>query len=173
MGIMLRHSPNDRNGDSDKKLTNLSRDKALQKIKHFCAYQERSHQEVKDKLYSLGLWKKDVEPILSQLIEENYLNEERFASEFAGGKFRMKHWGRVKIKYELRQRQVSDYCIRKALASIDSDEYAKSLNKLATQKNETLRGEKNIFIRKRKLQDYLLQKGYEPVLIHATLNAMY
>lgn len=154
-------------------LTAFSREKAFQKIKHYCAYQERSHREVKEKLYSFGLWKKDVEPILSQLIEENYLNEERFAQQFAGGKFRMKHWGKIKIQYELRQQQVSEYCIRKALASIREEDYQKTFEKLANQKLTSLKGEKNLFIKKRKLQDFLLQKGYEPLLVHALNNRLH
>ena len=81
----------------------LSKEQALQKLKHYCGYQDRSHSEVKEKLYSLGVWKKDHDEIMAALIEENYLNEERFALAFAGGKFRMKKWGRVKIKYELKQ----------------------------------------------------------------------
>ena len=98
-------------------------DQALPKAKHYCAYQERCHSEVKDKLYSFGLNKKEVEQILSQLIEENYLNEERFAIQFAGGRFRIKQWGRVKIKYELKQKQVSEYSIKKALEQIKETEY--------------------------------------------------
>ena len=93
----------------------LSKEQALQKLKHYCGYQDRSHSEVKEKLYSLGVWKKDHDEIMAALIEENYLNEERFALAFARGKFRMKKWGRVKIKYELKQRQVSEYTIKKAL----------------------------------------------------------
>ena len=89
--------------------TSLSREQALQKLKHYCAYQERCHQEVKEKLYSLEMHKQDVEIIISQLIEENYLNEERFAIQYAGSKFRIKHWGKVKIKHALKQKQVSEY----------------------------------------------------------------
>jgi len=139
----------------------VSKEKALQKIRYFCGYQERSHSEVKEKLYSFGLWKSEVEELLSQLIEEDFLNEERFAISFAGGKFRMKQWGRVKIRSELKKRKVSEYCIRKALSSIDENDYQKTLEKLVEKKLLTLKGEKNIFIKKRKLQDWLLQKGYE------------
>jgi regulatory protein len=140
----------------------LSLEQALQKARHYCGYQERSHSEVKDKLYSFGLRKKDVETALATLIEENYLNEERFAIQFAGGHFRLKEWGRVKIRYELRQRQVSEYCIKKALASIDEEDYEQTLGRLAARKWEILEDEGNAYVRKRKLQDYLLQKGYEP-----------
>lgn len=138
---------------------------ALPKIKQFCAYQERCHSEVKDKLYGYGLSKNDVEELLSKLVEDNFLNEERFAIAFAGGKFRIKQWGRIKIRYELRQKQVSDYCVKKALASIDDDDYLKTLDRLAEQKIKLLKTEKNIFVKKRKLLDHLRAKGYEPDLV--------
>lgn len=148
----------------------FTKEQALQKAKQYCAYQERCHSEVKEKLYTFGLYKKEVEELLSQLIEENYLNEERFAIQFAGGRFRIKHWGRVKIKYELKQKQVSEYCIKKALAAIDQTDYIKQLQKLFDQKLTTLKAEKNVFIKKRKLQDHLLQKGFETDLVRALIN---
>ena len=151
--------------NATKKLT-LTKEQSLPKIKQYCAYQERAHQEVKDKLYEYGLHKKDVEEILSTLIEENYLNEQRFATQFAGGKFRMKQWGRQKIKYALKQKQVSDYCIKKAMATIDGEDYISTLTKLAEQKLRTLKSEKNIFIKKRKLRDHLMQRGFESDLIN-------
>ena len=86
---------------------NTGSEKALQKIRQFCSYQERTHQEVKDKLYGYGLYKKDVELLLTQMIEENYLNEERYAIAFAGGKFRIKKWGKIKIASELRIKKIS------------------------------------------------------------------
>ena len=142
----------------------LTKEQALQKLKHFCAYQERCHSEVKEKLYNLGVWKKDHDEIIATLIEENYLNEERFAIAFAGGKFRIKHWGRIKIKYELKQKQVSDYSIKKALKQIEEDDYIKTLNKLAKEKYASLKSEQYL-IRKKKTMDYLLQKGFESELI--------
>ena len=143
----------------------LTPDQAIPKAKYYCAYQERCHSEVREKLYSFGLYKKEAEQILSQLIEENYLNEERFAIQFAGGRFRIKHWGRVKIKYELKQKQVSEYCIKKALASIDEGDYLNIFQKLFDVKLKSLRSEKNIFIKKKKLQDHLLQRGFESGLV--------
>ena len=145
---------------------------ALQKIKQYCAYQERCHAEVRDKLYSFGLKKSEVEGIISSLITENYLNEERFAIHFAGGKFRMKQWGKIKIKKALKLKQVSEYCIKKALKEIDSTEYEKTFQKLAGQKLKTLKSEKNIFIKKRKLQDYLLQKGFENEMINQEISRL-
>jgi len=145
---------------------------ALPKAKHYCAYQERSHSEVKDKLYGFGLNTKEVDQILSTLIEENYLNEERFAIQFAGGHFRTKKWGRIKITHALKQKQVSPYCIKKALKQIDEDEYLKTLQKLYEEKLKTLKSERNIFVKKRKLQDHLLQKGFESDLIRELINSI-
>lgn len=152
------------------KQKNIGVERAWQKRKHYCAYQERNHLEVKEKLYSLGLYKIEVEQLLSQLIEENYLNEERYATSFAGGKFRTKQWGRIKIGYELKQNKISEYCIKKALQSISNEDYNATLKKLFDQKKKTVASEKNIFIKKRKIQSYLLQKGYEPELINQLLN---
>ena len=147
----------------------FTKEQALQKLKHYCAYQERSHSEVKEKLYNLGVWKKDHDEIMATLIEENYLNEERFAIAFAGGKFRIKHWGRVKIKYELKQKQVSEYCIKKALKQIDNEEYLKVLGKLAKEKYASLKSEQYL-IRKKKTMDYLMQRGFEMELIRTVIE---
>ena len=145
---------------------------SLPKIKQYCAYQERCHMEVREKLYSFGLHKSEVDEIISTLITENYLNEERFAIHFAGGKFRMKQWGKIKIKQALKNKQVSEYCIRKALKEIDNNEYRQTFFKLAEQKLKTLKQEKNIFIKKRKLQDFLMQKGYEREMITDAIKNM-
>jgi regulatory protein len=150
----------------------FSKEEAFQKAKQYCAYQERCHSEVKEKIYSFGLYKKEVEELLSTLIEENYLNEERFAIQYAGGKFRIKQWGRVKIKYALKQKQVSEYCIKKALAIISESDYKRTLQKLFEQKLKTLESEKNIFIKKRKLQDHLMQKGFEPRLVNELISSV-
>lgn len=147
----------------------LTKEQAIQKLKHYCAYQERCHSEVREKLYKLGIWKKDHGEIIASLIEENYLNEERFAIAFAGGKWRMKQWGRVKIKYELKQKQVSDYSIKKALKQITEEEYRDVLNNLAKEKYSHLKNEQYL-VRKKKTMDYLLQKGFEPELINKVLG---
>lgn len=146
----------------------LTKEQALQKLKHYCAYQERCHSEVKEKLFSLGIWKKDHDEIIATLIEESYLNEERFAIAFASGRFRIKQWGRVKIKYELKQKQVSEYSIKKALKQIDEDDYLKVLNKLTKEKYASLKNEQHL-IRKKRTIDYLMQKGFEPQLITNSL----
>lgn len=142
----------------------LTREQALQKLKHYCSYQERCHSEVKQKLYNLGVWKKDQGEMLATLIEENYLNEERFAIAYAGGKFRVKQWGRVKIKYELKLKGVSEYCINKALKQIEEEEYLKVLNKLVKEKYASLKSEQYL-VRKKKTIDYLKGKGFEIELV--------
>lgn len=150
---------------------NLSKEKALEKIKHYCSYQERSHSEVKTKLYSYNLRKNEVEEIICQLIENNYLNEERFAIRFAGGKFRIKHWGRKKIQYELRQKGVNNFIISIALREIDEESYLITLQKLAQAKWNSLKSENSIS-RQSKTNAYLLQKGYEQSLISEVIISM-
>ena len=138
----------------------VSKEQALQKLKHYCSYQERCHSEVKEKLYGFGLIKPDVEELISVLIEENYLNEERFAQQFAGGKFRMNNWGRIKISHALQQKNVSSYCIKKGLKEINDTAYEATLLKLASIKWKALKGEQYLN-RQAKTYSYLLQKGYE------------
>ena len=147
----------------------LTPQQALQKVKQFCSYQERSHFETGQKLFGFGLNKSEVEAILSDLIDENYLNEERFSILFAGGKFRIKKWGRIRITYELKQKRVSDYCIKKAIQSIDQDEYEITLLKLASDKWSSL-NEDLYHTKIEKISRYLQSKGYETDLIHISIN---
>ena len=141
-----------------------TKEQALQKIKQYCAYQERSHSEAKEKLYSFGLHKTDVEQLLSNLIEEDYLNEERYATLFAGGHFRSKKWGRIKINAALQQKRVSAYNIRKGLLVIEEPAYRKCLLQLATVKWKSVKSDQWMN-RMAKTTNYLLQKGYEANLI--------
>ena len=149
----------------------LTREQALQKLKHYCDYQERCHSEVKEKLYNLGVWKKEHDEIIATLIEEGYLNEERFAIAFAGGKFRIKQWGRVKIKYELKQKQVSDYSIKKALMQVAEEDYLKVLNKLAKEKYASLKNEQYL-VRKKKTMDHLIRRGFETEMANMMIKSI-
>jgi regulatory protein len=149
----------------------LTKEQALQKLRQYCGYQERSHYEVQQKLWDLGVRRAEHDEILSTLIEENYLNEERFAIQFAGGKFRMKNWGRKKIYYALKEKKVSEYSIRKAMKEINEEDYLKTLNKLAEKRYESLKGEQYL-VRRKKTMDYLLQKGYEPELVSGALKSL-
>lgn len=147
----------------------LTKEQAFQKLKQYCAYQERCHSEVQQKLWDLGVNRSFHDEIISDLIEEDYLNEERFATLFAGGKFRMKSWGRKKIEYALKDKGISSYCIKKGLKEIENDAYQQVLEQLAKKKYESLAGEQYL-LRKKKTMDYLLQKGYEPDLINRVVN---
>lgn len=149
----------------------LTKEQALQKVRHYCAYQERSHKEVKTKLYELGVRSNEHDEIISTLIEEDYLNEERFAMQFVGGKFRMKDWGKKKIYYALKEKGVSEYCIKKAMKTIDEEEYIKTIQEQAEKKFELLKGEDKLS-RKRKTIDYLLQKGYEHELVNKIVSSL-
>jgi regulatory protein len=140
------------------------------KIARWCAYQERSQQEVRDKLYEYGLHSKDVELLISRLIGDNFLNEERFAIAFAGGKFRQLGWGRVKIKTALKQKKVSDYCLRKGMASISDKEYIFMLEKVIAKRAREEK-EKNPVKRMFKLAQYAIARGYESDLVWEVLKS--
>ncbi|UOE47384.1 RecX family transcriptional regulator [Mucilaginibacter sp. SMC90] len=142
---------------------------ALAKAEHFCAYQERAQQEVRDKLYEWGLWPDAVEHIISQLIEGNFLNEERFAKLYAKSKFNQKAWGRIKIKQGLKLKRIPDVLIKKALLGIDLDDYLASLTHLLQKKAGTLT-EKNQLKRRYKLQQYAMGRGFEAELISDILK---
>jgi regulatory protein len=149
----------------------LGKEQARLSIRRFCSYQERAQQEVRDKLYEYGMTKDEVEEILSDLISENFLNEERFALQFAGGHFRIKGWGKVKINHALKQKRVSAYNIKKALQSIDLDAYEKTLETLATKKWNSLKGERGLS-KMAKTQAFLYQRGFEPQLIQPVIQKL-
>jgi regulatory protein len=136
----------------------------LQKAAGFCAYQERTHAEVRERLREWGIWGDEAEEMIAYLIENNYLNEERFAKAFAGGKFRVKNWGRIRIKQELKMKGLSEYCIKIGLAEIDDESYQQSIKKLIEKKSEEFDFE-NIFIKKQKIARYIIGKGYESELV--------
>jgi regulatory protein len=144
---------------------------ALEKIKYYCKYQERCHSEVNEKLNSYGLTPLEVGNIIAQLIEDDLLNEERFAVLYAGGHFRTKKWGKVKIAHALRLKKVSAYCIKKGLQEIEADDYDTTLQKLAATKWASLKKERNL-ARMAKCRSFLLQKGYENDLVMGVLKEL-
>ena len=133
---------------------------AHHKIKNWCAYQERSQHETRQKLYEYGLFSDDVEQLIVKLIEENFLNEERFAFAFVSGKFNIKQWGKIKIKIELRKHKVSDYLINKALNNIDETQYLNTLKKVI-EKKIRLTSEKNKQKLIYKITQQVLSRGFE------------
>ena len=136
------------------------KDIILAKAQAFCSYQERYQQEVRNKLYLWGLWKNEVELIIAELVSTNFINEQRYATTFAGGKFRIKKWGRLKIKAELKKRNIADYCIKIALQEINEVDNAKTINKIISEKAKTIKAT-DIFTRKHKIAAYLMSRGFE------------
>ncbi len=149
-------------------MTDLVKD-VLRKAAMFCAYQERTQQEVRDRLKEWNVFGDDAEEVIAELIQQNYLNEERFAKAFAGGKFRVKGWGRRKIKQHLQQRGISGYNFEQAMKEIAPDDYRSTLTDLLDKKRRTIR-DSNPLIIKQKLVRYALSKGYESELIFTVLG---
>ena len=139
-------------------------------IYRYCNYQERCHQEVRNKLYELGATTPEVESLLTDVIEADLLNEERFAKSFCRGKFSQKKWGKGKIKRELKMRKVSDYCIKKGLAEIDEDEYERVLERLAERWWEHYQKVKPQWAREMKTLQYLVGRGYESLPARAAVQ---
>lgn len=142
---------------------------AFVKAAKFCAYQERTQAEVRAKLNEYGFWGEEAEAVIARLIEENFINEERFARTYAGSKFRLKKWGRLKIKQALQQKQLSAYCIKAGLEEITDDAYKATLQELLTKKIPQIKAS-NSLVLKQKLVNYALSKGYESEWIWPSLN---
>lgn len=152
-----------------KKLTPTA---AFIKICRYCAYQERSHQEVKNKLYEYGLYSNEVDELISRLVTEGFLNEARFAKAYAGGKFRIKKWGRNKIVHELKHLGLTKKCISLGLKEVDEQDYLKTLKELI-RKKAILSPEENIFRKRDQIARYVIGKGYEPELVWETIKDVF
>lgn len=144
---------------------------AMQLMENYCAYQERCHKEVVQKLYDLKMIPEAQEKIIIHLIQHNFLNEERFAKTFARGKFSIKKWGKIKIQNELKYRNISNYNINAALNEINEEDYLKTLMQLAEKKLAVI-NEPNLFKKRQKLIKYLYSKGYESNLVYETVNSI-
>lgn len=143
----------------------------VQKLEYYCSYQERCHVEVQEKLRQFTLSENEKNQIIVHLIEQNFLNEERFASVFSISKFHQKKWGKIRIKNELKARRISDYLIAKSLKEIPSDEYQTTFHNLAEHHWETIT-EKNALKKRKKYCDYLLRKGWESELVYEKVKEL-
>ena len=148
----------------------MTKSKYLEQIKYYCKYQERCHLQVRLKLIELGARGLDLENIITDLIQEDLLNEQRFAELYTIGKFRQLGWGKVKIKQGLHQNQISEFCIKKALATLNANDYFDRCKTYADRKWLTLHKERNFFTKRTKLKNYLLQKGYESTIVLEIIN---
>lgn len=140
------------------------------KAANFCVYQERTQDEVRKRLNEWGLYGDAAEEVICELIQENFINEERFARIFAGSKFRVKKWGRLKIRHELKQRKLSDFCIKAGLSEIDDDDYYETLKLLLEKKMDELRKETDPRTRKAKVVRFSVGKGFENNLVWEIMN---
>ena len=137
-------------------------------MEKFCAYQERCHQEVRRKLKQMGMIQEASDHIQLHLYQNDFINEERFARSFSRGKFRIKKWGRVRIKRELIQREISSMNIRAGLEEIDGDDYEETLSELATKRYDLVT-ESHFMKKRKKVADYLLRKGFESSMVYSKL----
>ncbi|MDX5419437.1 MAG: RecX family transcriptional regulator [Hymenobacteraceae bacterium] len=157
--------------ERQKKQKTYTPKEALIKAAAYCAYQERTQQEVRTKLYTYGLEPDDVEEIIVRLGQEKMLDEERYAQAYVRGKYGLKKWGRRKITQGLKAKGISDYCIKQGLKEIDYEVYEQNLQQLLEKKNATEK-EKNPFTRRQKLTYYLMSKGYESDLVQEAIKKL-
>ena len=143
----------------------------MKKMENYCVYQERCHQEVENKLKEFNLIPEAKEVILLHLLENNYLNEERFSKAFARGKFTIKKWGKQRIVRELRLKNISDYNIKSALKEIDDNDYINTFDELAEKRLKEIK-ERNIYKKRKKLADYLLYRGWESDMVYSKVTEL-
>ncbi len=146
-------------------------DEAKKKLEHYCAYQERCHQEVVNKLRGMKMIPQAIDVILVHLIQHNYLNEERFAKTYVRGKLRFKKWGKRRLTSELKKKDISKININQALTEIDNTEYVEIFNDLAEKRLNSLK-EKDKYQKKRMLADYLLYRGWETYMVYDKVNEL-
>lgn len=146
-------------------------DEAKRKLENYCAYQERCHFEIENKLFEMKMTSKEKEVIILHLLEHDFLNEERFSEAFARGKFNIKKWGKVRIVRELKSKRITSYNINQALKEINDTEYYNTFNTLAEKKLAQIT-EKNIYKKRKKLADYLLYRGWESTLVYNKVSEL-
>lgn len=144
---------------------------AKKKLEHYCAYQERCHKEVLQKLKGMNMIPEVIDVVIGHLLEHNFLNEERFAKNYILGRFKIKKWGKRRLTLALKQKDISKYNINLALNLIGDNEYIDTFNALAEKKLESIR-ETNVLKKKKKLTDYLLYRGWEPHLVYDKVNEL-
>lgn len=144
---------------------------ATRKLEHYCAYQERCHQEVRQKLERMHMIPEAIDMIIVHLLEHNFLNEERFAKTFVSGKLKIKNWGRYRLTYELKKKDISKVNIYEALATISDVEYTEIFNDLA-EKRANLLKEPNKIKKRKQFIDYFLYRGWESHMVYDKVNEL-
>ena len=146
-------------------------EEAKKKLEQYCAYQERCHSEVLQKLKKMHMIPQAIDLIVVHLLDHNFLNEERFAKAFVRGKFRIKKWGKYRITQELKRKDITKNLITSALKDISDTEYSNTFHELAEKKAATIK-ERNPQKKKKKLADYLLYRGWESHLVYDKVNQL-
>ncbi len=141
-------------------------EEATRSIERYCAYQERCHKEIQDKLRSMGMIQLAIDQIIPHLIQHNFLNETRFAESFARGKFRIKNWGRTRIVRELKMKGLNERTIKAGLMEISDADYEIVFDKLSRKRLQQLSKEKDSYKKRKKFADYLLYRGWESHLVY-------
>ncbi len=154
-----------------KKYISYTVNEAIAKLEAYCVYQDRCHLEVTNKLKEMNMIPQSIDHILNHLIQNNFLNEERYARSFARGKFRIKKWGKQRIIKELKQRNISRFNITAALSELDQEEYHSTFHEISEKQWEKLE-DKNVFQKKKKLANYLFYRGWEADLVYEKLNQL-
>jgi len=144
---------------------------AKKKLEHYCAYQERCHQEVRKKLQAMHMIPEAIDAVIGHLLEHDFLNEERFAKTFVSGKFKIKKWGKRRLVQELKQKDISKYTINLAIGTIGDEDYIETFNALAEKRLSSIT-ETTVLKKKRKLADYLLYRGWESHLVYDKVNEL-
>lgn len=147
----------------------ISIKEAKLKAASFCTYRERTQQELRDKLYGYGLFSDEVEEVIAYMITHNFLNEERYAKAFAGGKFRVNDWGKAKILYHLKQKGLTAYCIKQGLKEIEEVEYVEKVDSIISKKRDRYENS-DLYLWKNKIANYLISKGFERDLVWERIN---
>ena len=147
-------------------------EQALSRLQRYCTYQDRCHIEVERKLTEMRMIPQAKEQIIMSLIEDDYLNEERFALAFVKGKFRIKNWGRIRLKAELKKRKISKYLIKSALEQISEKDYLFTFEELANRKANSIKAD-SILLKKTKLADYLIYRGWESSLVNTKVHQLF
>ncbi|NND31637.1 MAG: RecX family transcriptional regulator [Saprospiraceae bacterium] len=145
---------------------------AKRRLERYCAYQERCHKEVRQKLRDMHMIPAAVDQIIAHLLEHDFLNETRFAQAFARGKFRTKKWGKQRLVRELKMRDISQYNIKLALKEISETDYIATFHKLAEKRWLQLNSEENLQRKKKKFLDYMNYRGWESALIWDKLREL-
>ena len=146
-------------------------DEALEKLMRFCAYQERCHQDVRNKLRSMNMIDDAIDHIIVKLIEDDYLNESRFAITFVRGKFRIKKWGKKRLISELQKKGLSKFTINQAISEIQEEEYIRTFHELAEKRVQALK-DSDKRKQMRKLADYLLYRGWEAHMVYEKVREL-